>query len=379
MSNKIKLLYALESAGGGTLKHVHYLATRLPSEQFEITVILPTKKYEQETEAVIEQMLLKGVCIQTIPMSKSITCKDFYSLYRIYRYLKKHPYDIIHAHSSKAGALFRVAAWLTHRPVTLYTPHCFYFNAKTGWLRRVYGLSERMLGRLTDVIILSHTEKTAILEQNIRPLQKIVVINNVIDTEEYRHYARTAVRAQFQIPDRHRVVIGVGRLVKQKNWELFIDMARLVLCRNADYHFLIAGEGPLHAALAARIEKYGLTGHIQLIGYVEDISRIYSVGDLFVSTSQWEGLPYTYLEAAYFHLPMIITYTPGMEEFCKLTGCFSLHGPTAAYFAQAVENSTLQTNCCTSYPFLQVADFVRQHATLYIRLVSENSSERRID
>lgn len=375
MKHKIKILYALESAGGGTLKHVYYLSTCLDPELFEITVVLPCSNYEKETKATISQMYLKGIRIKIIPMSKSIMLKDAYSMCRIYCYLKKHSFDIVHTHSSKAGFLFRLSAWLADIPVILYTPHCFYFTARTGWLRTFYGFSERILARITHGIILSRTENNALQEQIIKPLQEVAIIDNVIDPQEYRQYARLTVRHQFHVPDHHTVVVGVGRLVKQKNWELFIDTARHILSRHLDYTFIIAGEGPHCSTLTKMIEHYQLAPYIRLVGYISDISCIYSVADLFVSTSRWEGLPYTYLEACYFNLPMVIARTQGIEEFCRLTSYAHLVEPIAERLSQMIEDISKSPKFSYTYPFPSVFDFVRKHEDLYLRLLLRNNPE----
>lgn len=217
MTNRIKLLYALESAGGGTLKHVVYLATRLNPERFEITVVLPEEKYEKDTEAAVVWMRQKGVCVDIIRMNQRISLNDIVSLYKIYRYLQKQKFDVVHAHSSKAGALFRIAAHWAKTRVVVYTPHCFYFNARKGLSRKFYTGIERFLARMTHAIVVSGPEQESLQSERIVPLKEVAVIDNAIDPNDYPIIDSHRLRCSGNISEDQIVVIGVGRLVKQKN------------------------------------------------------------------------------------------------------------------------------------------------------------------
>lgn len=92
-----------------------------------------------------------------------------------------------------------------------------------------------------------------------------------------------------------------------------MDAAEKILQINRLFTFLIADEGPEHNKLTEEIDRRGLSSYVKLTGHVDDISRIYSIADIFVSASNWEGLPNTYLEALRFQIPMIITNTPGID------------------------------------------------------------------
>jgi hypothetical protein len=86
---KKRLLYALESAGGGTLKHVTCLATRLNREEFDVTVVLPNEMYEADTQVAAGFMRQKGICVDTLLMPKRISWKDIQALCGICSYLQK--------------------------------------------------------------------------------------------------------------------------------------------------------------------------------------------------------------------------------------------------------------------------------------------------
>jgi glycosyltransferase involved in cell wall biosynthesis len=368
---KIKILYALESAGGGTLKHVTYLATRLNQDEFDITVVIPSEYYEADTQENVIRMRQKGVCVDTVFMPKCMSLNNFRALFHVCAYLRKNSFDIIHAHSSIAGALFRLATYFNHVPVTVYTPHCFYFVAHTGYKQRFYAWIERMLAKKTHAIVISGTEQTVLNRVRIRPISDVYIINNAIDPDEYPRVNDQQMRYIWNIPENHKVVIGVGRLVKQKNWDRFIEVARMVLQQEKNVTFVIAGTGPLLKYLNEWVCLSGISDHVRICGQVDNIGKLYSTADVFMATSLWEGLPYTYLEAFHFNRPMLITHTEGIEYFIEQTGitCVPQNDTyrLRKELVKLISGYPLNTKSYTGNSFL-FQHFIEQHQELYRRL-----------
>ncbi len=371
--SKVKLLYALESAGGGTLKHVTYLATRLDQNKFDITVVLSNANYEKDTASAVSKMRQKGVRVDIIGMTKNISpLKDIFTLCNIYSYLQKHRFDIVHAHSSKAGGLFRLAACWTHVPVVIYTPHCFHFTAYLGVKRRLFAGIERFFAQKTSCIVISGTEQAALYKESIKAIKETVVIDNAIEPNEYKLLDAQQVRQQWHIPLQHRVIVGVGRLVEQKSWDIFLKAAKMALQHNKDITFMIAGGGPHHKYLSRLIHRWRISANVILCGHLDDVSPVYSIADAFVSTSRWEGLPYTYLEALHFNVPMLIMHTEGMEYFLKHAGAICILQNDCSQLSEAIVQITLghvrSTIDSPVHPF-EIKQFIEQHQQLYDRLL----------
>jgi glycosyltransferase involved in cell wall biosynthesis len=369
--DKIKLLYAIGNNSGGALKNVVDLATHLNKEKFEIFVVLTKKNQIVETQIAISKLSQCNINIKPVNMSRTVSSMDMLALINIYLYLKKQKFDIVHAHSSKAGALFRIAAFWEKSPIVLYTPHCFYFTAHKGIKRYFYCRIESFLARFSHNTVISGTEQKAIKECGISK-EKISIIDNAIDISEYRReYSIAEIRKKFDIPGNHNVVIGVGRLVEQKNWNMFIDAAYITLRNNKNITFIIAGDGPYKNRLLKRIIQLGLESQIKLIGFIEDISQIYSIADIFVSTSKWEGLPYTYIEALYFKIPMVLTHTEGIEYFTKKGNCICVPQGNANFLAEklleAISSPSDKLSVNTIYPF-SLANCKKQYEELYCNL-----------
>jgi len=205
----------------------------------------------------------------------------------------------------------------------------------------------------------------------------MVVIDNAIDPVEYVRRNSRLVRSAWKIPDNHKVIIGVGRLVKQKNWDMFIKAARMVLQQNTLVTFIIAGEGPCRTHLTDTVNEWGMAMNVLICGHLKDVVPLYSMADIFVATSSWEGLPYTYLEAMYFKVSMLITCTEGIEYLTKypLITCVPQNRAEILYEEIAKilsEQAKLEKKeADMQYPFL-IDGFVERHQELYRRMASLN-------
>jgi glycosyltransferase involved in cell wall biosynthesis len=306
---KIKILYGLEAAGGGALKHLVYLATRLNPASFDITVILSDQRREN-MEAEMTKLVEAGVKIIIWPMKRSLHVSDLIIGFQLVAHIKKHRYDIVHAHSSKAGGLFRIAAWLNRVPYICYTPHCFYFQGKKGGRKLFFILLEKMLGLMTSAIIVSENEQKELVKYHIVNPRKAFNINNAIDFNDYQQNKELAqTRKQYGLKQ-HSIIVGaIGRLVPQKDWETYIYAAREVLQKYPGVEFLIVGEGELYGEIKKQIFGLNLENNVFLTGYVQKVYKLYGIIDIYVNTSLWEGLPYVMLEAMQYKKPIVATDT----------------------------------------------------------------------
>ena len=110
-------------------------------------------------------------------------------------------------------------------------------------------------------------------------------------------------REEFGIPKDSVVTLYVGRLSREKNVEkLITTFGRL---RRRDIHLLIVGDGPCRVRLEQLREKLGMMREITLLGMRTDVERFYSMADIFVLPSKYEGFGQVILEAMSAGLPCI--------------------------------------------------------------------------
>ena len=105
--------------------------------------------------------------------------------------------------------------------------------------------------------------------------------------------------------------VGVlTRLHYQKNLLQFFDIAQQM----PEFRFVVGGEGPEYDELFARIKNENIK-NIYLCGYVSDTSAFMNNIKVYLSTSLWEGLPYSVLEALSHEKPLVLSRVPGHVDF----------------------------------------------------------------
>lgn len=375
MEKRIKILYGLEAASGGALKHLIYLTTHLDKNIFDITVILSPRLRDAELE--IDKLKAIGIKIIEISMCREVSLvKDCISLCKIIRFLHVHTFDIVHSHSSKAGVYFRVAAWINKVPLIVYTPHCFYFQSKSGMSKTIFELLERFLGFITDRIIVSENEKNECVNSKIVPFTKLLNINNAINFNDYTEHDKVVALATLGLQEDAIVIGAIGRLVKQKNFLTLINAANELVKSTSNLYFVIAGSGELYDSLQSKINDYGLEEKVLLIGHQTEISKIYSAIDIFVSTSLWEGLPYVMLEAMWYRKPIITTDLKYGENFTE-TECLVQPGDTFSLCKKldilikdkGLCESIGRRNRITAQSKFSFKEFIRLHEELYLKKI----------
>lgn len=292
---KIRILYAIES-GGGSLKHLLYLINHLDRSKFEISLIYSKRDGANDFELKVPD----GVNTFHIQMKKSINpFFDLISFVRFFIHLLKYKYDIIHLHSSKAGAIGRIVGFLFRIKKIIYTPHAFFFQSQKGYKYNFYFNLERFLAKITDYIILSDSEYEIALYSNLCQKNKLVNINNAIRFSEYQTSSSISeLKIKFDLPTDSFVISSIGRLSKQKDLNTFIEICKRIIARNKNTYVLIVGEGELKNQVSDLIKN---ESNFRLLGHVKEISEIYLITNIIITTSLWEGLPYVILEAMYFN------------------------------------------------------------------------------
>ena len=132
------------------------------------------------------------------------------------------------------------------------------------------------------------------------------------------------------------VVLMIGRLTKQKNYKLLLDIVKLL--SDKEFVVKIAGEGPELESLNINVKESGLESKIQFLGNVNNISESLYSADIFAMTSSWEGLPISLIEATLTGLPTIVTNVGGCAEIAHqcLNG-FVMEGFSAEDFADKLK------------------------------------------
>jgi glycosyltransferase involved in cell wall biosynthesis len=190
-----------------------------------------------------------------------------------------------------------------------------------------------VLGLCADAIVgCSRTVRDSYLRAWPWVRGRAIAIGNAIDVAEAP--PRATRRADGVRPVR----IGtLGRLMAQKNHALLLRAAARVVREAPDVRFVIGGDGPLRGELERQIVELGLTAHVELTGETRTPYAFLQSLDLFVLSSDWEGLPVVAMEAMACGVPVVATDVGGVAEIVDdTTGVLCPPGDEAALAAAIV-------------------------------------------
>ncbi len=138
------------------------------------------------------------------------------------------------------------------------------------------------------------------------PLHRIRVIYNPVVTPELLEKAKEPVNHPWFNPGKPPVIIGVGRLTRQKDFSTLIRAFALVRQRRPA-RLIILGEGEERPLLNTLIRELGLAGDVALPGFVGNPYAYVARAAVFVLSSIWEGLPNVLIEALATGTPVVST------------------------------------------------------------------------
>ncbi|HEX8463113.1 MAG TPA: glycosyltransferase family 4 protein [Abditibacterium sp.] len=212
--------------------------------------------------------------------------------------------DVIHVHLFPAQIWVPLVMPRALRRIPLVTTEHNTFNRRR----------ESRLGRLLDgatlrfyqrIICISPATSEALSQWQPQIDNRLITIPNGIDLGRYANFpTRDSANSK-------RIVLAVGRIAEQKNYETAI---RAVAQTRADFEFWIAGQDEMNGQMQKLSAELGQTERIRFLGFQADIPALLARADVFLLTSKWEGFGLAVAEAMAAGLPVIASDVPGVRE-----------------------------------------------------------------
>lgn len=224
-------------------------------------------------------------------------------------------FDIVHAHGNGAFSLLGLVTARAKKVPFVSTFHIqvgsyvhYFFNGKVIKPKLMNKIFLKKFGNICDgVIAPSEKMKSHLTEAGVN--KKIEIIPSFVDTEKFSNLKTGFLHNRCHIPKNSPIILSVGRVGKEKNFEFLVKVFHKVTLSNKDAHFVIVGrdwgekKNLINLATDLKIRnRFHLIGGIDLA----DMPSVYSDAAIFTFASFSETQGLCVLEAATAGLPLLI-------------------------------------------------------------------------
>jgi glycosyltransferase involved in cell wall biosynthesis len=321
MSKKKKILFLifnLEKGGGAERVMVDQINS-LDKDYFDCFFCILNKNIDPD---MFRSILIPAENKKVIHFGSS---RSVVSWLEFIWWLKKKKFDIVYSHLFFANFVGRIAGKISGVKHVIATEHNVYL--KRTYLKR---LANMILSHLSyKIIAVSKSVKDYLVNlEKINP-HKISVVYNGVNLNKYLFSLekRNALRNNLGLLENDFVVLSVGQVTLQKNYDLLIDVAYEVNYVLGDkIYFFIAGrdECQLGAKLKEKVSELGLGDRVRFLGLRDDIPGLLSAADVLMMTSGWEGFGLALVEGMANGKPTLVNNISTPKEIVGQDGQYGL-------------------------------------------------------
>lgn len=227
-------------------------------------------------------------------------CREFFDKY--------HNYDIVHGHIGSCASIYLSEA----KKWNIFTiAHSHSTDGGYGIKDLVFKFVSRNTKNIADFFFgcsLKAGEKR--YGTKVAHSERFLVIPNAIDVKQYIYSPERHMELKKKWDLDDKIIFGhVGRLSKEKNHKLIIEVFYRILQKEPDAHLVLVGEGPERAKIEQLIKRLGLNNSVTLTGIRNDVWDMMNLFDLFLFPSFYEGLGIALIEAQASGLPCVVSDT----------------------------------------------------------------------
>lgn len=259
--------------------------------------------------------------ILTLPISKKIKIikiglnsiaslpKSYLKLRRVIRNFRP---DVVHAHMVHANILTRLVRTTTSMNKLICTAHS---SNEGGVIRMLsYRVTDRLANLTTNV---SNTAVAAFEAKHAVPKNSMLTVYNGVDFTNFTYSpdAKDIIVKELSLDSNTKIILAVGRFNASKNYFNLLSAINLIKDQlNISFVLLIAGDGELRFEIEKEITNLGISNNVLLLGRRDDIPLLMSACDVFVLSSDYEGLPTVLIEALACQSQVVSTNVSGAHE-----------------------------------------------------------------
>lgn len=263
------------------------------------------------SEGVISQKFLGANAeIDFVPVSGYF---DIGSMVALSTFFRKHKIDLVHVHLGLDSFVGTIAAKMVDLPVIMSVhfdkPNYMSYRSPA---REIWNTCQIFKNKaIAHFLPITKNVAAELMQREAVAERKTTVVHPGIPVFDVDRSVRSETRCEFAAADDELVVIGVGRLEPEKNFDCLVKaFARI----DPDQKITawIVGDGSQKEELERLVQKLNLQNRVKLLGYRRDVRKLLASADVFVLPSKAEPFGMSAVEAMMSGLPVIGTMGPGL-------------------------------------------------------------------
>jgi L-malate glycosyltransferase len=309
-NRRIKILFLIdELIPGGTEKQLISLVSQLVKDDFDPVIgVFHTTDYERQ--------LRTGIRIMNFRWSGLPLVKNIVLLWRLWRYLTEQAFDIVQTHFIEATLYGAWAVKLCKKKPYLITTrrNLYHWISDARWRFTLYRLTTRWTDK---VLVNSYSVLEKCQEIERIPLDKIALINNGVDIDQFGKVSPDVAKRQIGLSDRQLLVGVVGNLRPVKGLRVLLESAAIVSQQVSNIHFVLVGHGPQEQELRSFAHELGIKERVSFILDCLHVAPIVAAFDIAVLPSLSESFSNALLEYMAAAKPIVATKVGDAERILE--------------------------------------------------------------
>ncbi|MEF3280213.1 MAG: glycosyltransferase family 4 protein [Elusimicrobiota bacterium] len=298
---------------GGAQQNTLWTCKNLDINKFDTTLVCGKGGIlDKDAQTNVSKIIFSKYLVREIS-----PFKDMMAFFELFFIFKKEKPDIIHTHSSKAGIIARIAAFLAGVKKIIHSYHGFGFNnSQPALIRYFYILLEKISAIYTDAFIFVSNDniKTA-MKYKIGNPERYNLIRSGINLSKFSKEKDFSFLENLGITKNNSKIIStVANLKPQKNPHDFIKIAEQIIKKGIDAYFIYAGGGKNINYFRKLVNEMGIATRCIFVDWVSEPFKVYRASDIFLLTSLWEGLPRSLIEAICSGVVPVCYKTDGVND-----------------------------------------------------------------
>jgi sugar transferase (PEP-CTERM/EpsH1 system associated) len=301
---KVRILHIFPNAGpGGAERLVVDLLEATDKERFEVAAV---SLYPESGTILEREIKKKGLKVYFLNKHRGL---DLRMIPQLYRVLRTFCPDVVHTHRYVLRYTL-LPTLLCRIPVRIHTVH----NVAQKEVDRIGKLVHWISFRLGKVVPVSISKEIANTVRAVygQDIYTPVIYNGIPITRFVSSASQDSTKEEKDV-----VLLHVGRFAPQKSHPLLVEAFALAVKEYPAMKLWLVGDGPLKLAVKKNIVEMGLERKVLFLGIRDDVPRLLAAADLFVLSSDYEGVPLSVLEAMAAGKPVVATAVGGVPELVE--------------------------------------------------------------